>query len=38
MIGALSISADVHVFLNIFYISLIKSIIDLFHEEGFFPV
>ena len=38
MIGALSVSADVHVLLNIFNVCLIKSIIYLFHEEDFFPI
>jgi hypothetical protein len=38
MIGTLSVSADVHVFLYIYSVGLIKSIIDLFHEENFFPI
>jgi hypothetical protein len=38
MIGALSVSADVHILLNIFDVCLIKRFIYLFHEEDFFPI
>ena len=38
MIGTLSISTDVHIFLNIFNVYLIKRIVNFFHKEDFIAV